>query len=154
MKKPASLDTVLEVAGRKRDDAMQMLGAAQRELQQAQAQMAQLQGYHQESLQRWSERASQGVTPTLLQAHRQFMGRLDQAMTFQQGVLQRLQLSIDHCRQQVVQAERDLAGLNKYADRREQAWQHQLHRQEQKSNDEMAATLHRQHASSTSWMHP
>lgn len=42
MKKPASLDTVLDVSRRKRDEALQTLGAAQREWQQAQAQMAQL----------------------------------------------------------------------------------------------------------------
>jgi flagellar protein FliJ len=153
MKKPASLDTVLDVSRRKRDEALQTLGAAQREWQQAQAQMAQLQGYSQESLQRWSQRAAEGVTPMLLRAHQQFMARLDNAVLFQNGVLQRLQLNMEHCQQQVMQAERDLASLNKYAERREQVWQCQLLRQEQKSNDEMAANLHRQHASATSWRH-
>ncbi|HEX5806777.1 MAG TPA: flagellar export protein FliJ [Macromonas sp.] len=153
MKKPTSLHTVVEVCSQKRDEALQALGHAQRELQQAQQQMLQLQGYAQESQQRWSQRAAVGVSPSLLFTHRQFMAKLEHAVTFQNGVLQRLQLNIDHCKHQVMQAERELAGLNKYVERRDQQWQHQLHRQEQRRNDEMAANLHRQSTSSTSWRH-
>jgi len=50
-------------------------------------------------------------------------------------------------------AERELASLQKYAERKEKAWQHQLQRQEQKSNDEMAANLHRQNTAATPWKH-
>ena len=153
MKKPASLETVLEVSRLKRDEALQALGAAQREWQQAQTQLAQLQSYSQESQQRWHEKTSVGVTPMLLSAHQQFMAKLEHAMTFQNGVLQRLQLNVTHCQQMVMQAERDLASLNKYSEKREQAWQHQLQRQEQRSNDEMAANLHRLHSSATFWRH-
>ncbi len=153
MKKPASLHSVVEVCTQKRDEALQALGHAQREWQNAQQQLAQLENYAEESSQRWAARATHGVSPALLFTQRQFMAKLDHAVTFQNGVLQRLQLNIDHCKQQVMLAERELAGINKYADRREQQWQHQLHRQEQRRNDEMAANLHRQNTSSTSWRH-
>ena len=60
MKKPASLDVVLEVSSRRRDETLQALGHAQRELQQAEFQLLQLQNYEQESQTRWGQRASQG----------------------------------------------------------------------------------------------
>lgn len=151
MKPSASLQTLADVSTRRRDEALQAFGQAQREHQQAQLQLVQLQGYTQESLQRWTQRASQGISPTLLRTHQTFMGKLDHAVAFQHGVLQRLQLHVEHCREQVFQAERELASLNKYLDRREQTWQRQLQRQEQKNNDEMAANLHRQERSHHAW---
>ena len=153
MKAPDQLHTVVEVATRKRDDALQALARAQREYQGAALQMTQLQGYTQESLARWSDRASQGVTALLLHTHQNFMGKLDNAVTFQGNVLEKMQHRIAHCHQQVLQAERELASLTKYIDRRHQTWQRQLHRQDQKSNDEMAATQHRQHATAHPWKH-
>jgi len=154
MKKPQNLNSVVEVYTRKRDDMLQALGNAQREMQQAQQQMDQLQNYAVESQQRWMQRAASGVSPTLIFTQRQFMAKLDHAITFQNGVMQRLQLSIDNCQQQLVQAERELAGINKYIERRSQQWHHQLQRQEQRHNDEIAANLHRQTAQNTSpWRH-
>lgn len=154
MKKPQDLDAVIEVYTRKRDDMLQSLGHAQRELQQAQQQMDQLQSYAAESQQRWLQRATGGVSPTLILTQRQFMAKLDHAITFQNGVMQRLQLSIDNCQQLLLQAERELAGIHKYIERRTQQWQHQLQRQEQRHNDEMAANLHRQTAhTSAPWRH-
>lgn len=148
MKKPASLATVLEVSTLRRDDALQALVQARREHAQAEQQMAQLRGYTQESLDRWQARARQGVSPMLLQAQQQFMAKLDHAIGFQDGVLERTQKQIERCEQKVQQAERDLAALKKYDERREETWQKQLQHQEQKNNDEMAANLHRQHRAS------
>lgn len=149
MKKPASLQPVLELAEQKRDDALQRLGQAQRELQQAEQQMSQLQDYTAESLQRWSQRATLGVSPTLLHTHQQFMAKLDDAVAFQNGVLQRMHAHVAHCQQQVQEAERELASLKKFTQRREEAWQHQLQQQEQKRNDEMAANVFRRQAQAT-----
>ncbi|MFM2263434.1 MAG: hypothetical protein RI959_2110 [Pseudomonadota bacterium] len=145
MKKPASLNVVIEVSSRRRDDCLQALGQAQRELQQAELQLLQLQNYAQESQTRWRARASQGVAPALLYHHQTFMGKIDHAVHFQRGVIQRLQLNLQHCQQQVLMAERELASMNKFAERRHDAWQKQLERQEQKIYDEMAATVHRMH---------
>ena len=153
MKPPQSLATVLEVATMRRDEALQALGKAQRESEQALLQMTQLESYVQDSLARWSQKASQGVNSSLLYHQQQFMGRLDHAIEFQRGVLQRLQAHIERCQQQVMLAERELAGLNRYVDKREQTWRQHEQRQEQKSNDEMAANLHRQQLSPLSWKH-
>jgi flagellar biosynthesis chaperone FliJ len=79
------------------------------------------------------------------------LAKLDHAVAFQNGVLERLQLHVDHCKQLVVQAERELASLQKYAERREHHWQRQQDRQEQRNNDEMAANVHQRNAAPTPW---
>lgn len=154
MKKPAPLTTVIEVATLRRDQALQALGRARQEMQSAELQLSQLEQYTQESLQRWSQRAAQGISPMLLRTHQNFMAKIDHAVQFQHGVMQRLQNDIERCQQQVFEAERQLASLNKYTERRESRWQQQLQRQEQKSNDEMASTLHRQRQAAMPWRHP
>jgi flagellar FliJ protein len=143
MKKPEPLDRVIEVATLRRDDARVALAQALQEQQQADKQGQQLQDYVVEAQTRWSQRAAQGVTPELLHHHRQFMARIDQAVEFQKGVVQRLRLQVEHRQHELLLAERALAGVGRYNDRRQQSWQHHLDRQEQKSNDEMAAHLHR-----------
>jgi flagellar protein FliJ len=151
MKKPASLHTVLEVGELRRSQALQALAQVQGEQRHAEQQMALLSNYGDEAQARWSQRASQGVSPALLHAHRAFMARIDHAQQFQQGVLERLAQRIEHCRRDVMTADRELASLNKVAQRRDQTWQRHLDRQEQKHNDEMAATLHRQQRSTHDW---
>lgn len=152
MKKPDQLDTVLEVATLRRDNALQTLGAAQRELQAAEQQMTQLQDYVKDSQTRWTARASsEAISVTLLQHQQQFLGRIDQAIDFQRGHLQRLETHVQYCQQQLVQAERALASLNKYTERRQTEWQRQADRAEQKQTDEMAANQHRQQAANHPW---
>jgi flagellar FliJ protein len=143
MKPAQGLQTVTELATRQRDEALHALGQAQRELQQAEAQMRQLQSYVVESQKRWLERAGQGVTPTLLRHQQQFIAKLDHAIAFQGTVIDKLGQQLDSRRQRVTEAERELASLQKYAERQLQAWQQRAQRQEQKLNDEMAATVHR-----------
>jgi len=140
------LDTVLEVAGLRRDDALRLLGQAMRALEQGQQQLQQLESYAAESQARWNTRASQGVTPQLLHHHRQFMARLAEASQFQRDVIARLEADVQRCQAQVVLAEREVAALDKYLDRKRQAALRANERQDQKFNDEMAANAHRRQA--------
>lgn len=151
MKPPHALLTVIEVATRKRDEALRLLAQARQEQQQALLQMNQLEGYTAESLQRWSTRATLGVSVALLHAHQNLMGKLDHAVQFQQGVLQRLAQNVQRCEHAVLETERELASLKKFQQRRHDLWLRQQQRLEQKINDEMAATQHRQHAHHSPW---
>jgi len=152
MKAPAQdLTLVIDVAQRKRDLALQALGQVQHEQRQALLQLSQLQGYSAETDLRWSERSAQGFDGVQLYTHRVFMGRLDHAQSFQQEVLQQIAQRLQQCRQQVMQAERELASLRKFQQRRHQVWLLQQQRQEQKSNDETAAVQHRLHADLHPW---
>jgi len=140
------LSLVIELAQRKRDQALQALGRAQQQQQQALLQMSQLQGYSAETLLRWSERARNGVGMALLHTHQSFMWRLEHALEFQQNTLEQQAAEVQRRLQLLLQAERELASLHKYQQRRRQVRLLQQQRQEQKANDEMAAVQHRQHA--------
>ena len=140
-----TLNKVVEIAEKRRDEALGALGQMQRELQIAQDQMDQLQAYAQEAEARWAARSAVGVDTALLMHHRQFMHKIHHALEFQNGVLGDRQRHIDNAQEQVHAAERDLAGLRKFAERKQQAIDHKAQRQDQKYTDEMALSIHLRH---------
>lgn len=138
-----TLNKVVELATRRRDDALTALGQAQRELRMAQEQMNQLKTYADEAHQRWATRSTtSGVDAALLHHHRQFMQKIEHAMDFQLSVQRNREDALARVQAQVYAAERDVAGLRKYADRKQQAIDHRAMRQEQKATDEMALSIH------------
>jgi flagellar FliJ protein len=137
-----TLNKVVELAQKRRDDALGQMARLQREMAQAQGQMQQLQTYADEAQTRWNQRSSLGVDAQVLHHQRQFMQKIDHAVAFQRGVLGQRQAQIDQAQQQVHVAERDLAGLRKYTSIKVQALLHSAQRQEQKQTDEMALSIH------------
>ncbi|QHE88101.1 flagellar export protein FliJ [Hydrogenophaga sp. BPS33] len=141
-----TLHKVVDIAEKRRDEALGALAQKQRELQAAQSQMDQLAAYAKEAEARWASRSAVGVDAALLMHHRQFMQKIHHAMEFQHSVLSERQQQIDQAQAQVHVAERDLAGLRKFTDRKQQAIDLKVQRQDQKQTDEMALTIHlRQH---------
>ena len=145
-----TLGKVVEQALQRRDQALAELARLQRELAQAQDQMDQLQAYTQEAQQRWAARCAVGVDATLLMHHRQFMARIEHAVDFQRRVLDDRQALLGRGQAALHEAERDLAGLRKFTERRQQAIDQRALRREQKHNDEMALNIHRRHAGTDS----
>jgi flagellar FliJ protein len=137
-----TLNKVVELAEKRRDEALGALAQQQRELQVAQDQMDQLQSYAQEAEARWAARSAVGVDATLLMHHREFMHKIHHALEFQRGVLADRTRLIDSAQEQVHLAERDLAGLRKFTERKQQAILHKAQRQDQKNTDEMALSIH------------
>ncbi|WP_334134692.1 flagellar export protein FliJ [Tepidimonas sp.] len=146
MKPTRDLAVLMELAQRRRDDALQALAAVRREQLTAQGQMEQLRAYTRDADARWLQRASAGVTPMLLATQRQFVARLEEAIAFQTDVLQRLQERVAHAEARVQHAERALATLQRIQQRRQLRWLEQQRRVEQKATDEMAAAQHRRRA--------
>ena len=143
MNKPRDLGVLLQLAERRRDEAALALARVRHERQGADAQMAQLQAYARDAEDRWHQRATVGVSPTLLATHRQFMTKLEDAITVQPQTLRQLDERIAHQEGLLRDAERELATLKRVQQRWQQGWRQHLQRLEQKANDEMAATLHR-----------
>lgn len=138
-----TLHKVVDIAARRRDEALTVLAQAQRELQAAQAQLQQLRNYADEALQRWATRSTQGgVDANLLHHHRLFMEKINHAMEFQQTVQRTREQALAQAQALVYAAERDVAGLRKYTERKEQALELKHMRQDQKATDEMALTIH------------
>ena len=141
-----TLNKVVELAEKRRDEALSALGQLQRERQVASEQMQQLQTYAQEAHQRWMTRSSTaGVDAQQLFHQRQFMAKIDHALEFQRGVIANREALIERSQGQLMVAERDVAGLRKYTERKLDALNLRALRQEQKSTDEMALTIHLRH---------
>ncbi|MBL0943291.1 MAG: flagellar export protein FliJ [Hydrogenophaga sp.] len=155
MTRPAQqLDPVIELAERRRDEALAECARQQQAQRQAQEQMDQLSSYADEANRRFAERGAVGVNVALLMNHRQFMAKLEHAMDFQQGVLADHARRVDQAQAAVVDAERELASLRKYAARQMEAWQQKLQRREQKHTDEMAQNIHRRRLENDSSFQP
>ena len=137
-----TLHKVVDIAEKRRDEALGVLAQMQRELRVAQDQMDQLQAYAQEAEARWAARSAVGVDTALLMHHRQFMAKIDHALDFQRGVLRERMELIERAQGQVHVCERDVAGLRKFTERKQMAVQHRVQRQDQKNTDEMALAIH------------
>src|SRR5690606_36490063 len=106
-----TLHKVVEIAEKRRDEALTALAQVQRELLAAQAQMDQLTAYAKEAEERWVVRSGVGVDAALLHHHRHFMDKIQHAMEFQRAVLSNRQAQVDQSQSLVIAAERDVPGL-------------------------------------------
>ncbi len=138
-----TLNKVVEIAEKRRDEAIAALAQQERELQIAQDQLQQLQSYASEAQKRFMVRSSSGGVDAQQLLHQsQFMHKIDHAVEFQQSVIANREGQVERCRSQLMVAERDVAGLRKFTERKIQTVQQKQQRQEQKATDEMALTIH------------
>ncbi len=147
----STLHKVVDLATKRRDDALAALGQAQQELLAATDQLTQLRNYADEAVKRWALRRSHGaVDANLLHHHRQFMEKIAHAIEFQSSIERGCADLVDKAQAVVFAAERDLAGLRKYAQRKQQVADLHAARMEQKATDEIALAVHlRQRQSQT-----
>ena len=137
-----TLQKVVSIAEKRRDEALTALAQVQREWLMAKEQMDQLKAYAKEAEDRWVMRSGAGVDAALLHHHRHFMQKVEHAIEFQRGVLSQREALVERSRSQVYASERDVAGLRKYTERKQEALDLKAMRQEQKTTDEMALTIH------------
>lgn len=136
-----SLRTVIGVATTRRDDAGVALASARQQLAAAEAQMAQLTDYVDQGKAKWTERATRGVTPVLMQHQRHFMDKIQAAIDFQINVIQQRQTHVDRARHALQTAEQALAKVQKVEHITLTSIALKAKKIEQKLNDEMAMSM-------------
>ena len=146
MTKPNALSVAVEMATRQRDEARRVLQHAQGAQRAAQDQLQVLQGYAQETENRWGMRAQATVAPEVMFHHYHFMGRLDQAAGLQSGVVDDHAQRVALAQQQLRDAEVRLASLRKLLEKRQMEALQAQARRDQKMTDERAALRHRSSA--------
>ena len=146
MTKPNALSVAVEMATRQRDEARRVLQHAQGAQRAAQDQLQVLQGYAQETENRWGMRAQATVAPEVMFHHYHFMGRLDHAAGLQSGVVDDLAQRVALAQQQLRDAEVRLASLRKLLEKRQMEALQAQARRDQKMTDERAALRHRSSA--------
>ena len=134
-----SLLLAIDLATSRRDEALAQLQNSTRTQAFAQDQMNQLQQYAQETELRWLQSAQLSTSPEMLHHHYQFMTRLNQAISLQEGVLANNQQRVESARQQLMQAEFRLASFKQVLATRQAASAKARQRQEQKQMDEFAS---------------
>lgn len=136
-----SLGTVIDLARTKRDDAGVQLAAAQRELDNARQQMSQLTHYADEGQAKWMARSAIGVSPVLMLHQRDFATKIQAAIDFQNNVIAQCETRLQSKMQNLQATERELATLQKVAERVVAAQRLAAHKVEQKMTDEMAMSM-------------
>ena len=139
----SALSVAVDLAERKRDEARRLLQDALRAQQAARNQMEQLQGYAQETQNRWGVRANTQVQPEVMYLHYQFMDRLQHAMDLQTTVVASHAGRITAAQQALLATELRLASLKKLADKRRKEHELLQARRDQKETDERAALQYR-----------
>ena len=129
----------IDLATSRRDEALAQLQKAMRSEAFAQDQMDQLQQYALETEARWMQGAQVSTSPDMLHHHYQFMERLNQAITLQDGVLASNRQRVEAARQLLIQAELRLASFKQVLATRQAAVTKTRQRQEQKQMDEFAS---------------
>ncbi len=134
-----ALTVAVEVASRKRDEALRLLQEAQGAQHAAQDQLNQLQGYARETEGRWGMRADAAVQPEVMFHHYQFMDRLGHAVGLQTGVVSDHASRVQDAARTLLEAELRLASLRKVVEKRQHDHERQQMRREQKQTDERAS---------------
>lgn len=134
-----SLLLAIDLAATRREQALAELQKQRQAHAFAQGQMDQLQQYATETELRWTQGAQRGTTPELLHHHYQFMARLQQAVSLQQGALLASSGRLENAQQKVLVEEFRLASLKQLLSRRQSELAKLHQRQDQKQMDEFAA---------------
>lgn len=135
-----SLLLAIDLATRKRDQALQDLMQAQRNHAFAQGQMEQLETYGTETETRWLSAAQTSTTPELMRHHYQFMDRLNQAIGLQQGVLNNTVEKSNDAKKLALEAEFRLTSLKQVLKKKQAGLAVCQNRREQKQTDEFASS--------------
>ena len=136
----SSVLLAIDVATRKRDQAMQELMQAQSKHAFAQGQMEQLETYGVETEARWLSAAQTSTTPELMRHHYQFMDRLTHAIGLQQAVLANAIDKTGEAKKLVLEAEFRLTSLKQVLRKKQANLVVCQNRREQKQTDEFASS--------------
>lgn len=141
------LQTLLERAEAERDAAQAQLKVVEQQTRHARNQADDLHQYRNEYDQRWVARFQQSGTPVLVQCHRNFGQRLDQAIDLQQTTAQQLDQRSQQARRLLLEREQRVAAVRKLIQRRQAEAQRVTDQREQRSTDEAAQRSHASHPS-------
>jgi flagellar FliJ protein len=142
MSQMKSILLAIELATRRRDEYAKSLASSRRTHGFAQDQMAQLQGYAQDTDARFIGSTTVILSAELIRHHYQFVERLQQAITLQTSVLENSNRQIGQIEKALLEAEFRLAGLNHILKARQAALQLIQKRREQRATDEFASMQH------------
>ena len=136
MAKRSALDTLLELAQTRTDDAAKHLGALNAQGMSMEAKLALLVQYWQEYSARFQASIQQGISASDWGNYQQFLNKLDAAVVQQRELLAAMQQRVEVSRIAWQSARRTLKSYDTLAQRQMKAELLRLSRHEQKETDE------------------
>lgn len=145
-----SFDLAIELATKRRDEAVRRLAGVQHALQHAELQLKQLTDYVGETDARLVRQADRTMSMEVLRHHYQFMTRLQEAIRLQSDAVRTAQRHVGGAREALAKAETAVLGLTKVRDARMAQLRLVQGRREQAAGDELATQLHYRQAAENS----
>ena len=146
MSKPSPIQSLLELANSRVDEATRRLGELLNSQRSADDKLQLLQQYRSEYRERYLEAAKNGIDPAAIRNYSNFIGRLDDAIAQQQKMLDH-QKSMTQLGQEKWASERNrMKAFDTLSQREQKTIQRKESRQEQLSSDEHSAKQHHKRA--------
>lgn len=136
MTNPFPLQTLRNLAKQKNDTATRRLGQLNQQQQSAQSKLDTLQQFRKDYQDKFREAVRNGMDQHDLNNFQDFINRLDEAITQQRGVIEQMQRSVQHGREELTATQRSLKSFDTLAQRHLDAEKQQEHKAEQKRMDE------------------
>jgi flagellar FliJ protein len=146
-----ALHTLLEHAERQRNEALALLLKAEESARRLQQQGLQLLAYRDEYRQRQPGLGGHSVSIELLRSHHEFMQRLEQALTQQDGQLTVAETRLMARRADLLALETRVASVRKLMERRSHDLRRRNERQEQRRSDDAQHAARRESPLSATW---
>lgn len=139
MAKPFSLQPLLEIMQTRADDATRRLGQLIAEEQNAKSRLQLLEQYRSEYVSRFSQAASQGLSPLAWRNYQDFIGRIDEAISQQRQVVVSSERNTVNGQVQWQEQNKKLKAIDALSDRHDARERYREGKAEQKEQDEFAA---------------
>jgi flagellar FliJ protein len=136
-----TMTMAIKQATRQRDVFAQEVSRMEERRAAAQQQWEQLKKYAQDTQGNYLRHVQRTLHPSLMQHHHQFMGRLDQAIDLQEGVLDQTMTQLAQHRLKLMACEQRLTMLVKWFEKKQGSARMQHARLDQKMGDELAQQM-------------
>jgi flagellar FliJ protein len=141
MKRSQRLDSVVKIAESEEQGAARELGECQRQLEEHQSRLSQLQSFRLEYTSRLQQRAGLGISALQMQSYHAFIAQLDRGIEEQRRVIQSVLMQVEYKKQHWFTKRIRTQAMDKV--RSQYVYQEQLmdNKQEQKECDERAQNM-------------
>ena len=149
MKKSQRIKTIVDLKATQEKNALEALGAVQRQLQSMQAQVEGLKNYRKEYQNRFDQLGVKGVNVAQLLEFRSFIDKLDKAIMGQEQVLSSIEAELKVKRKNWEELHQKTQSLQKVCDSALMMEMKQESKREQREQDERASRIGRNGSSGT-----
>ncbi|MBU6505779.1 MAG: flagellar export protein FliJ [Betaproteobacteria bacterium] len=138
MAQPFTLQPLLDLSHRNSESATRKLGELTRAQNSEQKKLETLLQFRKDYQEKFLAQSRNGMDSAGISNFQRFLGRLDEAVQQQRGVIEQATRSVQAGREALVEAQRSMKSFDTLAQRHAETQQLQIRRMEQKMQDEQA----------------